>query len=78
MAEVVLLKIISPEAVVCCAYRDRWDESARREVVRMLEDMGIRPYFSDCPPTANGEIPPHRALRFIVGREYPMTGEYIS
>ena len=73
-----LLKIISPEAVVCCASSDRRYDSAHPDVVRMLEDMGIRPYFSDCPPTANGEIPPHRALRFIVSREHPMTGEYIS
>ena len=73
-----LLKIISPEAVVCCASSDRRYDSAHPDVVRMLEDAGIRPYFSDCPPTANGEIPPHRALRFIVGREHPMTGEYIS
>lgn len=73
-----LLEMISPEAVVCCASSDRRYESAHPDVVHMLEEAGTRQYFSDCPPTAKETVPPHRALRFIVAREQPMAGEYIS
>ena len=40
-----LLKIISPEAVVCCASSDRRYDSAHPDVVRMLEGRGYQTVF---------------------------------
>ncbi len=72
-----LLKMVSPEAAVCCASSDRRYDSAHPDVVSMLEQAGVKAYFSDCPQVPGMEIPPHRALEFQAAQGQPLSGQYI-
>ena len=72
-----LLRMVDPEAAVCCASSDRRYDSAHPDVIRMLSQAGIHPYFSDCPKAEGIDLPPHQALEFELEEGRAVTGRYL-
>ncbi len=62
-----LAEAIRPKAAVCCASSDRRYNSAHPDALDLLTACGAQWYFSDCPETAEGPVPPHQALVFTIG-----------
>ncbi|MDO5407719.1 MAG: MBL fold metallo-hydrolase [Eubacteriales bacterium] len=73
-----ILKKIEPEHAVICASSDRRYRSAAPEVLKILKEQQVEPWFSDCPdvsPDTDG-LQPHEAVRFRVLRDGRLQAEY--
>ncbi|MGI6010061.1 MAG: ComEC/Rec2 family competence protein [Ruminococcus sp.] len=75
-ADKKLLDEVAPEAVVCCASSDRRYDSAHPDLIRMMDEAGIRQYFSDCPQVPGIQILPHQELKFEIKKGMDLKGQY--
>lgn len=67
----MLLDLIDPESVVCCASSDKRYNSANKALLSMVRASGANLYYSDTPPVGQDlqQAPPHEALCFTFSKE---------
>lgn len=69
-----LAERIAPAHAVCCASSDRRYESACPAALELLERVGAKLWFSDCPPGYG--LASHHALEFTVRPDGTVHGAY--
>lgn len=75
-ADAALIDAVRPKLTVCCASSDRRYNSAHPALMDLLRRRGSGLLFSDCPPVAGEDIPPHNALTITIDGAGGMTSAY--
>ena len=75
-ADAALVDAVRPKLTVCCASSDRRYNSADPALMDLLRCRGSGLLFSDCPPVAGEDIPPHNALTITIDEAGGMTSVY--
>lgn len=75
-ADEALLDAVRAKAVVCCASSDRRYNSAEPGLLKTIRAKGAALWFSDCPPSPDGEVPPHGTLTFRIADHEIKNAEY--